>query len=225
MELYDAMRSTPSCRYFLPDPIEPEVLRRILDHARFASSGGNRQGWRVVAVTDPDQKRRIADLHRTQWDTYIQGARHGVVGYQGDGSGSKMEHGTSRSTTRLDRTDDFSARLHEVPVLLVVYVALGTLAITDSQLDRPSVVGGGSVYTFIQNVLLASTNEGLGSALTTLLAAEQPAVDEVVGAPPGLALAALVALGRPVADKQYTKLRRNPVDDFAFHDRFDTPLP
>lgn len=222
MDLYEAMRHTPSCRYFEDTPIDDGVLHRVLDHARFASSGGNRQGWRVVVVADPAIKSRIAELHARQWSAYVGEARQGTVGYQGDRSGHKMEHGTEASTRRLDRTDHFTQHLHEVPALLVVYTMLDTLAITDRDLDRPSVVGGGSIYTFVQNILLACTAEGLGSALTTLLAAEQPAVDELLGAPDGAALAALVAVGHPVAGKQYTKLSRKPVEEIAFHNHFDT---
>lgn len=214
------MRHTPSCRYFETDPVPAEVLHRVFDNARFASSGGNRQGWRVVVVTDPELKKGVADLHRRQWDAYLDGARDGSVGYQGDRSGTKMEHSTERSTTRLDRTDHFADQLHEVPVLLVVYSMLDTLAITDRDLDRPSVIGGASIYTLVQNILLGCTAEGLGTALTTLLAAEQPAVDELLDVPDGAALAALVAVGWPVVDKQYTKLGRNPVEDFVFDDRW-----
>ena len=221
MELYEAMRHTPSCRYFETTPVDEGVLHRVLDNARFASSGGNRQGWRVVVVTDPDLRLAIAELHRRQWTAYVDHAREGTVGYQGDRSGHRMEHGTEAAVRRLDRTDDFANHLHEVPVLLVIYTMLDTLAITDRELDRPSVVGGGSIYTFVQNLLLACTNEGLGSSLTTLLAAEQPAVDRLLGAPAGAALAALVAVGHPVAGRQYTRLSRRPVEDFAFRDRFD----
>ncbi|MEM9562202.1 MAG: nitroreductase family protein [Actinomycetota bacterium] len=220
MELYHAMRHTPSCRYFEDRPVDDAVLERIFDHARFASSGGNRQGWRVVVVTDPVTKSAIADLHLRQWDAHLGEARDGTVRHQGDRSGTKMEHGTESSTRRLDRTDDFAKGLHEVPALLVVYVMLDTLAITDRDLDRPSIVGGGSVYTFVQNLLLACTAEGLGSALTTLLAAEQPEVDELLAAPDGAALAALIAVGHPVVERQYTKLRRRPVEDFVFRDGF-----
>ena len=223
MDVYEAMRHTPSCRYYQDRAVPDEVLHRVLDHARFASSGGNRQGWRVVVVTDPARKAAIAELHRRQWDRYITDARHGTVGYQGDRSGEKMEHGTESSTRRLDRTDDFSNRLQDVPVLLVVYTMLETLAITDRELDRPSIVGGGSIYPFVHNLLLACTNEGLGSALTTLLAAEQAEVDRLLGAPEGAALAALVSVGYPVADRQYTRLRRNPVEAFTFRDGFDRP--
>ncbi len=220
MELYQAMRHTPSCRYFEDRPVDDAVLHRVFDHARFASSGGNRQGWRVVVVTEPSTRSAIAELHFGQWQAHLGEAREGAVRHQGDDSGNKMEHGTESSTRRLDRTDDFAKRLDEVPVLLVVYAMLDTLAITDRELDRPSIVGGGSVYTFVQNLLLACTAEGLGSALTTLLAAEQPQVDELLGAPDGAALAALIAVGHPVAERQYTKLRRNPVEDFVFRDDF-----
>jgi nitroreductase len=224
MELYDAMRTTSSCRYFTDEPVSDKVIHRILEHARFASSGGNRQGWRIVVVTDPDQKRRVADLHRRQWDPYYQHALEGTVGYQGDGSGQKMEHGTGYAVNRLQRTDEFAQRMHEVPVLMCFYVELATLAVTDKDLDRQSIVGGGSLYTFVHNVLLASTNEGLGSSLTTLLAAEQPDVDMVLGTPDGYALGALLAIGWPVREKLYTKLTRKPVEEIAFRDNWGEPF-
>ena len=44
MDLYDAMRTTPAVREFTEDPLPDETLHRILEHARFAPSGGNRQG-------------------------------------------------------------------------------------------------------------------------------------------------------------------------------------
>lgn len=223
MELYDAMRTNPSCRYFTDDPVDPAIIHRILDHARFASSGGNRQGWRTVVVTDPPRKAAIAALHRKQWDAYIVHAREGIVGYNDGGVKGRME-ANSLAQQRLDRTDDFSQHLERVPVLLVHCVDLSTLAITDIELDRPPVVGGGSLYTFVQNVLLGCRNEGLGSALTTLLAAEEPAVVELLQIPPGFAVGALVAVGWPVPDKQYTKLRRRPVEEIAFADTWGIPF-
>jgi|TARA_B110000438_G_scaffold18261_1_gene16983 nitroreductase len=225
MELYNAMRTTPSCRYFTDDPVADETIHRVLDNARFASSGGNRQGWRIVVVTDTDQKRRVADLHRKQWDPYFQHALEGTVGFQGDGSGDKMEHGTNFAVNRLRRTDDFAQKMHEVPVLMCCYVDLSTLAVTDKDLDRQSIVGGGSLYTLVHNILLGCTNEGLGSSLTTLLAAEQESCDQLFHTPDGFALGALIAIGWPVVEKQYTKLTRKPVEEIAFRDTWDVPFP
>jgi len=223
MELYEAMTTNPSCRYFTDDPVDPAIMYRILDHARFASSGGNRQGWRTLVVTDPDLRGRVAALHRRQWDAYLGHAREGVVGYNNDPARARME-ANDRAQHRLNRTDDFADHLAAVPILLVHCIELATLAITDKELDRPSVVGGGSLYTFVQNVLLGCRNEGLGSALTTLLAAEEPEVAKLLGIPEGFAVGALVAVGWPVPEKQYTKLTRKPVEEVAFANTWGTPF-
>ena len=62
MELYEAMRTTFAARIFEPGAIPDDVLYRILDNARFAPSGGNRQGWRVISVRDGNKRDRLVDL-------------------------------------------------------------------------------------------------------------------------------------------------------------------
>ena len=223
MDLYEAMRTTPSCRYFTDDPLDDEILHRIFDHARFASSGGNRQGWRTIVVTDPELKRQISELHPKQWNVYLDHARDGVVGYQTTDAATKMDS-YSPAQQRLTRTDDFAKSMANVPALLVCCVELWTLAVTDKDLDRQSIVGGGSLYTFVQNVLLGCRNEGLGSALTTLLAAEEAAVAELLGLPDEVAVGALVAVGWPVPEKQYTKLSRKPVEEVVFRNSYGNPF-
>ena len=54
------------------------------------------------------------------------------------------------------------------------------MAITDEKLDRVSVVGGGSVYTAVQNLMLACRAEGLGCVLTTLLCEHEEKVREIL---------------------------------------------
>lgn len=223
MELYEAMRTNPSCRYFTDEPLDDAVLHRIFDNARFASSGGNRQGWRTIVVTDPELKQQVADLHAKQWNVYLDHAREGVVGYQTSTSDQRMD-AYNPAQKRLDRTDDFAKALANVPALLVCCVEMWTLAVTDKDLDRQSIVGGGSLYTFVQNVLLGCRNEGLGSALTTLLAAEEAAVAELLGLPEEVAVGALVAVGWPVPGKQYTKLTRKPVEEVVFRNQYGQPF-
>ena len=62
MELDDVMRTTFAARDFAADPVPDEVLHRILDNARFAPSGGNRQGWRVIVVRDLAQRTALGPL-------------------------------------------------------------------------------------------------------------------------------------------------------------------
>ena len=141
-------------------------------------------------------------------------------------SGLTMAFGSHRALDELDVSigPGVTGLVGANAVLLVFCVELATLAITDKDLDRPSVIGGGSIYPFVQNVLLGCRNEGLGTALTTLLAAEEPEVAEMLGIPAGFAVAALVPVGWPVPERQYTRLNRNPVEHFAFADRWDNPL-
>ncbi len=103
--------------------------------------------------------------------------------------------------------------------MLVLLAHLGSLAVTDNGLDRQSIVGGASVYPFGQNLLLAARDEGLGGVLTTVLTREETAVRELLDVPVSFAVAGLVALGHPV--RQVRRLRRNPVEAFAFVDRFE----
>src|SRR5207237_10070580 len=123
----------------------------------------------------------------------------------------------------LQRGDECAERLHEVPVHLVIGVRLDDLAITDAKLPRPSIVGGASVYPFVQNLLLALRAEGLGAALTTLLVPAEEQVRELLEIPPDIALAAHIGVGYR-ADPWPRSLSRRPLGEFAFAERYGRPL-
>jgi nitroreductase len=91
----------------------------------------------------------------------------------------------------------------------------------DSGLGRLSICGGGSVFPFCHNVLLAARDLGYGGCITTVLVRQEPAVKALLGIPDEHAIAATVVLGRPSVE--LTKLRREPVASFATYDRFDGP--
>src|SRR5580704_17126328 len=77
MELYDVMRTTGAVRQYTDDPMPDEVIERILDNARFAPSGGNRQGTHVVVVRDPKTRDRLAELTIPGARRYIAQIRNG----------------------------------------------------------------------------------------------------------------------------------------------------
>jgi len=216
MELYDAMRCAPTTRRFKPDPVPREVLVRALDAARFAPSGGNRQGWRVVVVEDPETRRSLRDLYLPGWHEYMEqtgGAR--VLADPDSFDANAVRH--------IQAADDYATGLDRVPVHLVVGVRLEDLAVTDAKLPRQSIVGGASVYPFVQNLLLALRAEGLGAALTTLLVPAEGEVMRLLQIPEGIALAAHIGVGYR-ADPWPTRLSRRPVEQFAFSERFGDPL-
>jgi len=215
MELYDVMRSTPAVREFTDDPLPDDVLDRILDNARFAPSGGNRQGVRVVVVRDEDTRSALADLGLPAARRYTAQLANGESPWN-----PLQPSGVDASTIEAAEVPaQMSASIRQAPVVLVICLDLGVLAATDQDLDRIGVVSGASVYPFVWNVLLAARSEGYGGVMTTMAVAEEPRVKGLLGVPDSYAIAAVVPLGKPV--RQVTKLRRRPVPEFATRERFD----
>lgn len=216
------MRSTPAVREFTDEPVPDSVVRDLLEVARFAPSGGNRQAWTVIVVKDPATRARLRDLHVEGWREYMAHVREGLVpfapGADGRWHGPAIDLDAAASTPAPNLLAD---RLDEVPLLLLIVADLSGLAVLDNGLDRQSIVGGASVYPFVHNIMLAARDVGLGGVLTTTLARREPDVCELLGIPDGHGIAALLALGYP--EQVVTRLRRAEVADFAVVDRFDGP--
>ena len=215
MDLYDVMRTTAAVREYTDDPLPDEVLTRILDNARFAPSGGNRQGTRVVVVRDAQTREQLADLSLPGAKRYVAQLRNG------EGPWNPLQPcGVDAETIAAVQVPRESP-LREAPVVLVVCVDLSVVAAFDQELDRIGVVPGASVYPFVWNILLAARNEGYGGVLTTAVVAEEQQAKELLGIPEEYAIAAVLPLGKPV--RQLTKLKRNSVADIATRERFDGP--
>jgi nitroreductase len=216
VDLFEAMRCAPTSRRYLSDPVPDELLWRALDAARFAPSGGNRQGWRVIVVRASATRAALRDLYLPRWRAYME-----MTG------GARVLADPSLVDARRARTvrlaNEYAEHLDEVPLHLVVGVRLEDLAVTDAALERPSIVGGASIYPFVQNLMLALRAEGLGTAMTTLLVPAEAEVKELLGIPDGIALAVHVGVGYR-ADPWPTRLARAPVEEFAFAERWGASL-
>ena len=214
MDLYDAMRTTFAARDFTDEPVPDEVLHRILDHARFAPSGGNRQGWHVIVVRDQAKRTALGPLIEPTFRRYLAEMRAGANPWN-TVEPANLEQ-SAIDATRIP--PGFIDRLVHAPVLLLVTVDLAVVAAMDQHLPRIGVVPGASIYPFVWNILLAARSEGLGGTLTTFLVGEEPRVKALFGIPDSHALAAMVPIGKPV--KQLTRLTRKPVAAFATVDGF-----
>ena len=216
MELTEAMRTTFACREFTDEPVSDEVLHRILDVARFAPSGGNRQGGHVVVVRDPAVRRRLGELLQPTLRVYAAQAAAGETPFNSVHPTAIDVEAALRTPTDILPMFD---HLDEVPVVLVVTVDLAKVASVDKDLDRVGLDTGASIYPLVWNILLAARAEGLGGVLTTLIGPAEADVQALLGLPDSHAIAALIPLGRPV--KQLTRLRRRPVEEFVTVDHFD----
>ena len=212
MELHDVMRTTFAAREFTDDPIDDETLYRILDNARFAPSGGNRQGWRVIVIRDRAKRAALVDLIRPTMQRYFAQAAAGENPFN------------TIVPTKVDAAQVAAAnlpggmieRMVDAPVLLLIAVDLRVVASFDSALPRVGVISGASIYPFVWNILLAARNEGLGGTLTTFLAPAEQEARKMFGLPDYFAVSALLPIGKPV--RQLTKLKRKPVEEFTVVD-------
>ncbi|MGK2930210.1 MAG: nitroreductase family protein [Acidimicrobiales bacterium] len=219
MELAEVMRTTPATRSFTDEGVPDEVLHRILDHARFAPSGGNRQGWHVVVIRSAEVRRTIKELYQGSWREYAAHGRIGKVAFAPGPDRFSQSWVDLEEARATDAPNSFADHLDDHPVLLIVCVELEALAVLDHGLDRQSIVGGGSIYPFCHNIMLKARDEGLGGVMTTAICREEPAVVDVLGIPDTHVVASLIALGHP--EQVVTKLRRDPVEHFTTVDRFD----
>ncbi len=217
MELYQVMRTAFAAREFTDEPLPDAVLHRILDHARFAPSGGNRQGWRVIVVRDAEVRERLRELVIPVMRRYLAQVRAGESPYNTI-AGSSVDAAALAAVELPPQAFDVMLR---APVLLVIGVDLGVVASFDAGLARVGVISGASIYPFAWNILLAARAEGYGGALTTYLAPAEREVQALLGLPEHVAIAAALPLGRP--RRQLTRLRRNPVESFAHLERWDGP--
>jgi nitroreductase len=214
MDLAEALRTNPSVRDFTAEPVSDTEVAELLELARFAPSGGNRQPWHVAVIKDVALRRKLADLCGPVWSAYVAEQLAGVAPFNVIERPAAVDDIGPQPNPLLDR-------IEEVPVVLVVAADLGVIAMMDSVLDRPTLSGGASVYPFVHSILLAARDRGLGGVMTTFLARAEVEARPLLGLPDSWAVASMVCLGHPV--RRATKLTRKAVAEFATVDRFDGP--
>src|ERR671919_2109560 len=197
MELILTLRTTAAIRAFTDEPVPEATVHAVLDDARFAPSGGNRQPWRVAVVLDPAVRGRLGELMRPVWHDYVARAALGVTPY------NLVDDRTPERVVPvpLPLLDDIAA----APVVLAIAADLRKIAVMDGVLTRPPLTGGASIYPFCWSILLAARARGLGGVMTTFLSRAEPDAAAVLGLPEHHALAATIFLGVP--ERQLTKLR------------------
>lgn len=205
MELYEAMRTAAAVRRFQETPVPDAVIHRVLDAARFAASGGNRQPWHVIVVRDQALRTGLQELYLRSWRRFS----------------AQMTAAGGRSAVATEG-DYYAEHLDRLPVHLVVLVSEPALATPFPAIQQSRFATGSSVYTFVQNVVLGLRAEGLGTSLTMMLNNDEADVKRLLHAPDGLALAAHLGVGWP-ATPHPRRLRRRRVEDFTSIDRFDGP--
>ncbi len=107
--LYEAMSTLRAVRRLRPDPIPDDVLRRVIQAACWAPTGGNRQPWKIVAVRNPDTKRRLQELYIGPWRAYAKEHRALLDRVPAERRGKEER--------MIAAADHLAENLHQAPVI------------------------------------------------------------------------------------------------------------
>lgn len=216
--VFEAIHSARALRRLKPDPIPDELVTRVLDAAIRAPSGSNNQGWVFVVIKNPALRAKIGDIYR----------RGGEVYRRLMGSRARPAHLSEKSYARLQESAQYLfEHMGEAPVLLLVChhrLAQNPPAGQQVAGARPPAMAarlaGASVYPAVQNIILACRALGLGTVLTTLHAHFEDEVKAALGLPPEIDTYALMPIGYPQEGYGHGPVRRRPLGDVAFLDRW-----
>jgi nitroreductase len=164
-------------RLDLSRPVEKEMLVECLDLAMQAPTGSNQQGWEWVFVTDPDLRRRVAEVYREKFNINAAANRakdpvavYGANDIRAEGFGKLM-----------GSVGYLAEIMGDVPVLMIPCVK-GRVETTSVNVSAGQ---WGSILPAVWSFMLALRERGLGSAWTTAHLKEdgEQRVAEILGIP------------------------------------------
>jgi nitroreductase len=198
-------------RIDLERPVPMELLAECIEVALQAPSGGNRQGWHFVVVSDPEKKARIAEYYRQSWAAYRAAQRWDYA---------QEDPRQQRIGAVVDSAQYLADHFHEVPVHVIPCIE-----------GRPETLPlaataalFGSVLPATWSFMLAARARGLGSSLTTLHLVHEREVAEILGIPEHVSQCALVPVGYLLGDT-LRPAKRLPVAQVTSLDGWGRPLP
>jgi nitroreductase len=211
MDLFEAIRTCWAVRRFTAEPVTDDEIRKCLDAAIRAPSGGNLQPWQFLVVTDAATRRSVGDLYRRAYDRYEPALLAARKPYR-DSAAEENFQRISRSARHL------AEHMGEVPAIVMFLMPDISMTLEDAQ--GPLDVGTpyASVYPAVQNFMLAARGLGIGTTLTTAYRIYQQELRYVCGIPEVYEIVALVAMGRPRYG--FGQGKRRPVASLTHWNRF-----
>ena len=213
-----AIAARRAVRAFLPDPVDPALVRHLLALAAQAPSGTNMQPWKV-RVLGPDARARLepaliaaldspdlpaAEEYRYYPETFREPylSRRRKVGWDlyallGVAKGDKA--GMRRQTAA-------NLRFFDAPVALMVTI------------DRDLAIGSWlDLGMFVQTLLIAAQGHGLDSCPQAIFARFHPVVRRELAIPQDEVVVCGVAIGKADPDAPANRLipEREPVEGFT----------
>ncbi len=193
---FDVVARQRAYRAFADAPLSDDDIAAVLGAAVYAPSAENKQPWEFVVVRDPDARATIGELTRRAWET----------------TGRAFSEGRLSPKTFADVDRGATGGIAAAPVLVVVCA--------DNARGLEQTVPS-SIFPAIQNLLLAATARGLGSALTTITIGYRAELAALLALPPHVVPVAVVPLGHPA--RPLGRPTRDPFASHTHRERYGVP--
>ena len=180
-------------RAFADAPVDDAEIAQLLETATYAPSAENRQPWEFVVVRDAAARAAIGDLTRRAWEA----------------------HGRAFSETRL--TPKLLAEVERGATGGIAAAPVHLVVCADTERGLEVTVAS-SIFPAVQNLLLAATALGLGSALTTITTGFRAELAELLALPAHVMPVAVVPIGHP--EKPLGPPRRDPFAGHTHRERY-----
>jgi nitroreductase len=201
MPLEEAMETQRAIRRLRTDPVDDELVKRLIQLALKAPTGSNAQNWEFIVVRDAEVKARLARKNRQAWRIY-------------GGLGRRMARGDAGMERLLDAVQWQADHLGEAPVLVIA--CLKGFRSWWPHIAATSYYG--SIFPSVQNLLLSARAAGLGAALITLPLWSLWSARRILGCPWNVTPCAVIPLGWPRG--RYGPTTRKPVEEVTSIDRY-----
>jgi nitroreductase len=203
-DFFEVIGTQRAMRRLKTDPVPEDLIKSMIWAATRAPSGGNRQPWRFLVVTDPEKKAKLKEWYRPQWYRLME---------SGYGRPEGMTDEQAASNERVMKSATYLAdHLDEAPV--IIFPAI----FRDPGSANQNIIAGSSIYPAVQNLMLAARALGLGTTLTTLHRAHHDDVRELLGVPETVELVAMIPVGWPKGN--FGSGYRRPVEDVTYWEQW-----
>lgn len=194
-------------------PVEPELIDECLELAVQAPTGGNRQGWHFVVVTDAQQRQALGEIYRKGFAIYREEGAAESIRAQ-----SKFTRDRLETLKKVQTSAEYLAEhMHEAPVLLVpcLWGRVEALSLKDQ------AGAWGSILPAVWSFMLAARARGLGTCWTTVhLHYEQEAAELLAIPFARVTQAALIPVAHTLGGTDFKPAPRVPLESIVHRDKW-----
>ncbi|MFI6736324.1 nitroreductase family protein [Nonomuraea sp. NPDC050451] len=196
-------------RLDLTRPVSMELVRECLDVALQAPSGGNRQGWHWLVVTDPELRKAIGSYYERSHTAYFESGSSARALFQDDPVRAAQQRRVGESSLYL------AEHMGDVPALVIGCITVGA-----GGLPQGNQAGlWGSLLPAAWSYMLAARARGLGTAWTTLHLAYESEIAELLGIPGDVRQGVLIPTAHYLGET-FAPAKRQPLDEVLHVDRW-----